>query len=358
MSWYSRFVTAAALALAAFIVACDSSPTRPSQLPLPVPNVFTNRIEITGPTSIAPGQTVQLTATAYRSDSTTADITSTGVWRSSRPPVLSVSPTGSVTAHAVGEAVITVTSGTTAAREIVVVPAGTYRVVGMIVEADSPTLPVPAVQVEVVGGSSGLSTITSADGRYRLYGVPADAEIRVTKAGYAPVVERLSLSDHQTRNFALALLAPRVNVAGTYTLTLLAAAECRDRLPQDVWSRRYTATITQNGALIDVLLQGATFVVERGKGNRFSGRVEPGRVSFTIQYGDFYYYKIWPDIIEEINPSLYFGVYGSVNAAVTPGNISGALNGEFSTVTSDPRRSFPAPNQRCHSAVHQLVLQQ
>ena len=61
--------------------------------------------------------------------------------------------------------------------------------------------------------------------------------------------------------------------------------------------------------------------------------------------------------MEEINPSLYFGVYGSVTAAVTTGNISGALNGTFFTVASDPRRTFPAPNRFCNSTAHQLVLQ-
>ena len=89
--------------------------------------------------------------------------------------------------------------------------------------------------------------MTGPDGRYRLYGVPAVAEMRVTKAGYEPVVQRLSLSDHQTQNFTLALTTARVNLAGTYTLTISAPAECLDKLPQEVWTRRYTATVTQSG---------------------------------------------------------------------------------------------------------------
>jgi hypothetical protein len=182
--------------------------------------------------------------------------------------------------------------------------------------------------------------------------------MRVTKTGYEPVVQRLSLSDHQTQNFTLALTTARVNLAGTYTLTISASAECRDRLPQEVWTRRYTATVTQSGPLLDVALSGATFVVDASsKGDGFRGRIEPGRAVFTIDYGDFYYYRIWPDVVEEIDPSLYFYVYGSVMAAVTPGNVSGALNGTLFTVTGDPRRTNPAPNRSCTSAVHQLVLQ-
>jgi hypothetical protein len=249
-------------------------------------------------------------------------------------------------------------SGTSASRELVVLPSGTYRLVGLIVEADSPSTPMVGAQVEVVGGLPALSTMTGPDGRYRLYGVPAALEMRVTKAGYEPVVQRLSLSDHQTQNFTLALTAVRVNLAGTYTLTISAPAECLDKLPQEVWTRRYTATVTQTGPRLDVSLTGATFVVDgSGKGDGFRGRIEPGRVVFTIDYGDFYYYRTAPDIIEEITPSLYFGVYGSVAAAVTTGNLSGALNGTFFTVANDPFRRFRSPDRFCNSTAHQLVLQ-
>jgi hypothetical protein len=352
-------VVSVSLAVAILVVACDKSPTQPTPLPTAVnPGVFTNRIELGGPSSVAPGQSAQLTATAHRSDGTTADVTTTANWRTSKTAVLSISPTGLATGQTTGDAVVTVTSGTSASREILVLPPGTYRLVGLVAEADSPTAPIVGAQVEVVGGLPGLSTMTGLDGRYRLYGVPAVAEMRVTKAGYEPVVQRLSLSDHQTQNFPLAPTTARPNLAGTYTLTLSAPAECFDRLPQEVRTRRYTATITQHGPLLDVSLAGATFVVDSsGKGDGFRGRIEPGRVVFTIDYGDFYYYHTGPDIIEEINPSLWLGVSGTVTAAVTPANISGALNGLFFTVIADPRHSFPSPNRFCNSTVHQLVLQ-
>jgi hypothetical protein len=346
------------VALVALIVACDRTPTRPSSVPGPAP-VSVIRLEIVGPGSVPPGATAQFTAIAHRSDGTTEDITRAANWRSFRPNVLSITPTGLATGQILGDANIQVTSQLSAMREIVVVPADTYRLVGLVTEADSPTTPVQGAQVEVFGGGSAAPPVlTGFDGRYRLYGVPARAEIRVTKPGYQPLGQAVSLSDHQTQNFALDLVSPRVDLAGTYTLTLAAAAECRDTLPQEVWTRRYTATVTQTGSLLDVALSGATFVVDASsKGDGFRGRIEPGRVVFTMDYGDFYYYRTWPDVIEEIDPSLYFGVYGSVAAAVTPANVSGALNGAFFTVAGDPRRTFPAPNRFCRSTVHQLVLQ-
>jgi hypothetical protein len=243
-------------------------------------------------------------------------------------------------------------------REIVVVPAGTFRLVGRVAESDNPVAGVTDAKVEVVGGAPGLSVLTGPDGRYRLYGVPATAEIRVTKAGYQATVQMLSLSDHQTQNFALTLAAPRANLAGTYTLTLSAAEECRAKLPEEVWTRRYTARVTQTGPLLDVSLAGATFVVDASStGDGFRGQIEPNRVLFTLQYGDFYYYQIWPDIVEEIAPTLYFGSWGTVSAVVTPGNISGSLHGAFFTVDSDPRTTMPPPKQFCHSLLHQFVLQ-
>ena len=182
------------------------------------------------------------------------------------------------------------------------------------------------------------------------------AEIRVTKPGYEPHVQTLSLSDHSARNFTLTLSTPRPDLAGTYTLTLSAGADCRDKLPEEVWTRRFTATVRQTGPVLDVSLTGSTFLIDAsGKGDRFRGRIEPGRVLFTL-LGD-YYYRVWPDILEEIRPSLYFGAYGFASAAVSPGNISGDLNGTFFTMETDPRRTFPMPSRSCYSGAHQLVLQ-
>lgn len=353
-------VVVSAAALTALTVACDSTPTRPSFLPPSSgpPPVSTTRIDIGGPGSVAPGQTAQFTATAHRSDGTTADITATANWRTSRPPVLTITPGGLATGVALGESNIQVTNQVTATREIVVLPAGTFRLVGFVAESDNPAIGVSGAQVEVVGAGPGLAVFTGQDGRYRLYGVPPTAEIRVTKAGYQPVTQTVSLSDNQTQNFALTLTTPRADFAGTYTLLISAADQCRDRLPQEVWTRRYGARVTQAGPLLDVSLTGGNFVVDAaGKGDGFQGRIEPTRVVFTINYGDFDYYRIWPDIVEELNPSLYLGVWGGVSAAVTPGNLSGNLNGTFFTVIRDPRSSNPAPNSTCNSALHQFVLQ-
>ncbi len=96
---------AALLVLAAH--ACSGSsgataPTAPSQEPAaPITLAVTGN---PGPTSV--GATIQLTATATSAGSTT-DATATATWHSSNPAVADVSPTGLVTATALGTTVVT-----------------------------------------------------------------------------------------------------------------------------------------------------------------------------------------------------------------------------------------------------------
>jgi len=90
------------------IVAWDDSTytvivtTPPSQAKVPVTGVSLNRITL----SLSPTRTSLLIATVF-----SANATNTGVhWSSSSPSVASVNPNGLVTAHAVGTAIITVTT--------------------------------------------------------------------------------------------------------------------------------------------------------------------------------------------------------------------------------------------------------
>ena len=163
-------VVCCSVAVVTLVVACDKSPTRPTSIPTAntPPGVEITRLEILGAGSVAPGQSAQLNAIAHRSDGTTADITATANWRSSRVAVLLISAGGLATGQANGDAVVTVSvaGGRSASREILVLPPGTYRLVGLVGESDSPTSPVVGAQVDVIGGPPGLSTLTGPDGRY------------------------------------------------------------------------------------------------------------------------------------------------------------------------------------------------
>ena len=251
------------------VTACDKSPTSPTLLPragAPTPTLAV-RLELIGPDTVAPGEQVQFTAIGHRTDGSTEDMTQQANWNSFRSNVLSVTGAGRVTGMSLGDSVLQARlSSLVASREIIVVPRGTYRVSGAITEADSPSTPVGGARVEVQGNAAVPPVQSFGDGRYRLYGVSGPVRLRAEKAGYEAVTTDTVVSTHGTVNFVLPLSGPRLHVSGLYSLTIAAAAECRDRLPEEAWTRRYDATVHQQGPLLRVELSGATFVVSGGKG--------------------------------------------------------------------------------------------
>ena len=118
----------------------------------------------------------------------------------------------------------------------------------------------------------------------------------------------------------------------------------------------------QRGPDVVVSLSGASFVA-RGchSGNWFHGRIHPGFVLYTVSsVFDCSYYGYgsndpFPAIREQIDPSLTVTFQGSTQVAMTPGNLSGALNGAITASSPDQSR-FPQPVS-CQSGSHQLVLQ-
>ena len=122
-------------------------------------------------------------------------------WRIGNSFYLQVNQAGIVTAQPrVGETTLTVevrvgTQTRTATREIVILPEGTYRLVGKITEAGFPTQAVGGARVEVAQGSA--STTSDFNGQYRLYGVPPSRRapghrdrLRGSRTGSIPDVSR------------------------------------------------------------------------------------------------------------------------------------------------------------------------
>jgi hypothetical protein len=209
-----------AIALASLLGACDDGPpTRPSPPPSAPPGPVTiTRLELAGPDSLPPGATAQYSAIAHQSDGTTRDVTSSALWRTGNPSVLSISSsTGLATAHARGETVVTTNAGGQFALkpDVIVVPAGTFRLGGIVKDGG---VPVIGVRVEVTAGTGqGLATTTTSaspqtpfpNGAYRLYGVSGDTEVRVTRDGYQEQRKKFQVTSHQTLDFDLVLTRPR-----------------------------------------------------------------------------------------------------------------------------------------------------
>jgi hypothetical protein len=211
--------------------------------------------------------------------------------------------------------------------QVIVVPAGTYRVTGAITHQG---FPVHGAEVEVVRGpATGLTTI--GNGTYSLYGVVGDSEIRVRKDGYAVGVRRTTVTRHQSLDFSLALRRGPENAAGTYTLRVSASDACRGTLPPEAWDRMYQATVMQDGSRLTVQLDGATFHTEAGRQlNTFDGVVQPDGVRFSVAgVWWFYYWGYYPDVVERLSPSSFYSFSGDVTATMTPGGITGLLRGEI-----------------------------
>ena len=354
---------AVAVVLAAALTACDSQPNRPT--PTPEATFSPIRIEIQGPQRVPPGQTAQLAAIALAQNGSSRDVSATATWRTFRPSILTVQA-GLVSGVAVGESVVeAVSNGLRSTREVVVVPAGTFRLFGIVSEADDARVPVVDARVVATGGQiAGVQTTTAPDGRFRLYGVAGDTTLRVSKDGYQTHSQNLVVADDPpSLAVALALVRPRLDISGSYILTITADPNCSSGLPEQLRTRTYGAVLTQVGAQVNVTLTGASFAISRrGGGDHFTGRIEPTQLAFSLAefypyyygtYGDPYY----PNIIEEVTGPNYLAIWGNVAAVGTSGSFSGALDGAFEIYSFDPRtRPNQNPAARCRSAANRFQL--
>ncbi len=359
-----RLLTPRAIAVAVVLLigACNDPPTTPSQ-PSPPPGDPAALVDLTvsGPNTIAPGETVQFTATARYGDGSTRNVTNEVVWRTGNQSVLLVSTTGAATGRDRGEASIQASLGTRGAviNEVIVVPAGTYRLTGRLSESGSSVMVFNA-RVEVTAGI-GQGLTTTGQGGFRLYGVAGDVEIRVTADGYLEERKRIRVAGHVSLDFSLTLTRSRSQVSGTYTLRITAAPECQATLPAEARTRTYTAVLEQReSGRVDVELQGARFVADRNRTfNRFGGFVQVNSVRFYIEGPQGYYYGYYgPDVVEQLSETTLFTMSGTaVSDFSSVGVVSGMLDGLIETV----RSGVPGNLERiasCRSNAHQFVLTQ
>lgn len=352
-------VSPIALAVSVLIGACDDRPTAPSPQPSPpTAGVTIVDLTISGPNTIAPGETTQFTATARYSDGSSRNVTSEAAWRTGNESVLIVSATGAATARGRGESSIQASFNQRVAviSEVIVVPAGTYRLTGRLTESGSTVTPVNA-RVDVTAGiGQGLST--TAYGGFRLYGVAGDIEIRVTADGYYEERRRLHVASHQQVEVALTLSRPRSEVSGNFTLRVTAAPECRASLPAEAITRTYTAVLQQQSSWVNVELGGARFVVNGNRTyNRFGGNIQSIWVRFYIEGPlDFYYASYGPDVVEQLTDTTFFTMSGVAQSDFSSGGVvAGLLDGLVETV----RSGVPGRLERiasCRSSRHEFVL--
>ena len=222
-----------------------------------------------------------------------------------------------------GEAILTVSTSRGASKEILVTPPGTFRLAGRVTDTGQGAA-VPNPRVEVVGGPAVTGDI---NGNYRLYGVPPDAEIRVSRDGYVALVQRMQLSANTIHNFRISLDSTNRNYTGTYTLVLEAVPNCAGSTPpllaSDLRRRSYDAVVTQSGTTLDVTLTEPRFVAGF---NHFRGALILGGASFFLDWG---YYDPWAEVTELFADNSRLVIWGSATTSDSPSGLSGTFSNAF-----------------------------
>jgi hypothetical protein len=347
-----------ALLAAGFCAGCDKTPTGPTSAPPTVPpsGAVTRSVEIVGPQAVPLAGEAQFRVMAQLTDGSTRDVTNEARWQAGSGDLMSISDLGLAAGRARGEVRLTAQfDGRRASKDVMVLPAGTFRLMGTVTEAHTAPGPVVGAFVEVTTGvGARLTAYTDHVGTYRLYGVSGETGLRVTKHGYHPTTQTAVVVDQSAlHNIALPLIAERADVSGIYTLTLTAASTCgvglgEGRLPEEARVREYQADVRQDGPRVAVLLSAPTF-----RGRAFSGRVEPGGVVFALPWHDSNDFAD-PAIIDRLPTSGILTAQGYVIAAISANHLAGPFHAEFSVF--DPEGLWSRPLAACTSKTHQFVL--
>ena len=332
---------AVAIALVGLMAACEGDRQfAPIVGPSPNTQPAVASVEISGPASIPPGQSAQFTAISRLSDGTSQTATivrwfsNTNLFRVDQSGGLATA--GQETGEGVLSADVTLTGGglKRASKEILILPDGTYRMVGVVTESGLPTLPIVEARVEVTNGTP-LVGITNSEGRYRLYGVAGTADIRVSREGYQPHVQRVQLAEHATQNFQLAISGLRLDLGGAYTLAIdLECGSTSTPVAADLRQRSYAAFVTQTGSMLEVVLtESSRFKVNgAGRGDRFSGRVDTAGATFNLGQVFWPYYapydpSTYPMIVERIPDGTFLVIDGTTLTRGSTRSLSGDLRG-------------------------------
>ena len=346
------------IAVVALLVACDRAPQSPSPPPGPPPGPQVEptvvSLSMEGPQVVPIGETVQYTLLARLSNGSSRDVTTEATWSALPATRVTVAGPGLVTGRDRGEAGIHAQfKDRFANKSAAVVPAGTLPLFGKVREAG---VPVPygwlvSARVDVVAGiGTGLTTFTNGSGDYRLFGVAGEITLRATKAGYQPTDRVVNVADYQGADaiVELPLAMPRVDLSGTYTLTITAAETCgtglgEGQLPADAKVRTRIVVVRQQGPNLS-----ATFGDDTGY---FLGHVHPTQADIFMGWTE----EGWPGFVERMSPTQFIGVIGGVAISpVTPNRVAGLLNG--SILVSDPSTDWWPPAASCVSTRHQFVM--
>jgi hypothetical protein len=351
-------------AAALLVASCSKSPTAVTSPPSPPPVVVAAvEIQIVVPETIAPAETAQLRATAIKADGSTEDVTSQATWMvfaapaqaASAAAILQIAPTGAATGRTPGEVFVTARLGPlSATRTVFVLPAGTYRLIGWVLDS---SVALDGASVAVVAGSgTGMTAVTGASGEFRFYGVGGPVQILSTRAGYRDRTESVQVNGHGNLGIQMVPNTPGDDYSGTYTLTISTRTACPAGFPDAAKRRSFTARVEQDPKRqLFMTLGGADFVLHNdGYGNRIFGRVASNGTTKIYITQDYYRDRTSFDIAERFAEGTFL-VSGTATGTATSGRISTALEGEILIGNTNP--PFATFTSRCPADRLEMVRQ-
>jgi len=356
----SRHVRAVSLMTVGLLAsACGSDhgsllagPVQPHRPPPSSPAAIV-RLEIGAPSRIAPGESVQLTATFVKSDGSREDAGDRVGWLVNLP-VLIVGHGGLARGVLPGEAVVTaVFESLAAATRVLVLPPGTFNLSGVVTEGG---FGIGNVTLTILSGGD-VTAQTQPDGRYAIHGVTGTVHARARKSGYMDRTATVVVGDHVSLDFEL---EPDLSTtSGVYTLTVTAGS-CDSgvwTLPAVARSRTYIAHVVEEPdprGWMRATLGEADFVTVGNNGNRVEGlrdRQDQVRISFPEVESDYGFSEY--ALLERLGPDIALAIVGQVDATRTPWTLEGRLLGSLLLIRNPPHGRVEA---RCDSSSHDFEM--
>jgi len=199
---------------------------------------------------------------------------------------------------------------------------------------DTASRPLKDASVTVVDGPRvGTTTMTDETGRFSVPGTFTQSTVTViaSKEGYAsetwtlPPRGRPVEGGHWGLPFSLEPLAPSVDLAGQYTLTLTSDKACT-KLSEESRTRTYTASL-----------------VSRWRATTFVGTLSDASIVPVSVWAPFFEIRVAGDFanvsfrfVEQLTDESYLAIEGGTAASVGPVGITAPLNAHFVRCRNQP----------------------
>ena len=337
---FARVLTGV-LGLAA-VAACERSPTQPFD--------GVKNLEVTGPSTGAPGETLRYVATAHYADGSTRDVTGEVTWRGSGPFTFTSPGVATATVNGEWDFLVTFHVFKVQMRVLVLEP-GTFKMTGTLGEQGG-GLPQFGGRIEIVSGVGQGKLAFGGD--YRFYGVAGPIRVEVSGAGYVTSVHDINVTGHLVHNFELELLETPVDVAGDWTLTLgPPPSDCPAGLPDLAQTRSYNLAVIQKGRILELRLRGPTLQVVNDfyTGGSVAGqRVGLGFGNPENDFGE----EVSKNLLDRLSATETFSFTGQLIFEGNASPIATTMDGIFRLWSGRPLTE--APSWACFTKNYPVVL--